>query len=219
MKRWYVHGTSYESAISMTKGEKRKTHRTWNCSDYDKIYVRCISKEDINSNNLVEMFYSESYRDFVYDMLKQAIGNANITAASQNSQNKKVALMFFQIDDELIEVDYSCPGMDNCFSFHEDKFKEVYQFTVYCDAYIPLYRIMYLKEANNEYLNLDNIAVDSYEETLMKSISDDSLIFSEIINTEEDALWYSGAVNYFMQKRKDDVNDKISKKLKKEANL
>lgn len=200
MKRWYIHGTGYVSGKNIeTNGfDTNYQKRIWNCSDYDRIYIRCIDEEDMDENKIQNFydcndFYNHdinSYEEAFKRVIYESLWNANLSSAITKSPNNETYLYFFLLDDmeESLQSDASCENMDNCYSISRKIADLRCKFKIVIESYIPEYRIFYIKEALNNFLNEDEIETNKFEETIYNQISDTSEIYCQSMEYIDDAI-------------------------------
>lgn len=143
----FIHGTDYDSAMSIVKDGLINGHDTiWTCSRDDMIY--CRKQYDDEEDNT---FY--------------CIESGQIAAAYKNSMSTKIGILLIDIPDELVEEiveeDNSCENMYGCYQIlisdildNKDKIK--LSMNIHKDAYVPYLRPFYLSNACENYMTIDD---------------------------------------------------------------
>ena len=164
----YLHGTDYESAMSIVaNGLTTEKKTVWTCSRKDMLYVRDSEKEE------AEFLTVES---------------GQIAAAYKDSKSTNIGLvkitMSDELADELVEDDNSCEGTDGCYQIDIDALNEYVQkgaisitVVIRKDAYIPYLRAFYLSHLSLDYMQID----DSTLMYAIKIIAQNGIFIDEML--------------------------------------
>lgn len=143
----YLHGTDYESAMSIVANGLTTDKKTiWTCSRKDMLYVRDSDNED------AEFLTVES---------------GQIAAAYKDSKSTNIGIveitMSDELADELVEDDNSCEYTDGCYQIDIDTLNEYIQngmisirIVIRKDAYIPYLRAFYMSHLSLDYMQIDD---------------------------------------------------------------
>ena len=108
------HGTTYENYLEIIKnnGFEYTGIKTWNCSEDDSTYFYTFDKVK-KYQDLEE----EANEYITQRAIESAFESARISASVQKSTSNKIIVLELEIDDDLLDDDFSCPNMDNIASF------------------------------------------------------------------------------------------------------
>lgn len=173
----FIHGTDYDSAMSIVKNGLISGHDTiWTCSRDDMIYCRKQTDEDGDETYL-------------------CIESGQLAAAYRNSMSTKIGVLLIDIPDDLVEEivedDNSCENMYGCYQILIDDILEnsdriKLSVDMYGDSYTPYLRPFYLANVCKDYLVID----DPLLSMAIKVINDSSVFLEEI-------LYYGGIESHY----------------------
>lgn len=203
MKRWYIHGTSYESMINIQKEGFKQSNRIWTCSEYETLYLRRLCESGLEEELL------EPEEQFI-ETIHATLFNACIAAAFQNSKDSRIALLFLNLDDEEVSKDNSCPGMEECYQIPYKALEGKELLSTTLEVYDPQFRLSFLPFENPTF-NIDECEL-STNELLWLSIHSSSDSFDEELIAQ--AMEFNKAKleamkEQFVKCERTDENDKI----------
>ena len=168
MKRWYIHGTSYESGLKIREEGFKQQARIWDCSDYDTLYLRCLCECLPDGTKPDDLGY-----EFI-DCIRDTIYNACAAAAFQDSKDERITFLLICLDDDEILEDSSCSNMEFCYQipYKELEGKEILMTMM--EVYDPKFRVMFFPR--HEHFNLDECDL-SENERIWISMSEESRDF------------------------------------------
>lgn len=169
MKSLLIHGTSKKN---YNIGLDAKKLSVWNASNYDEyMYFWDLNK----------IKESDETEENIYYALNQAINSALVHACSNNDKKIVLIIKKYEIGNENVENDDSCPNMIYASCIHNDYLEDFE--TLKIELKNPLnefYRYLFNRFLiDNEYFD-ENMVNDEYL-TILKEIS--NLEFSSIDET------------------------------------
>lgn len=174
MKETYIHGTTYENAMSILTSKKfndSNIKTVWNCSNPDMLYLNNEADEDA---------------------CRSTMESAVVAAAKLDSQSKYIAIirltMEKELADKLLEPDTSCDNADSWQIIKSDLDKHIADGSIICEiyfydnCYIPYMRIFYLAPVSSEiYMDFD----DTLLETAISMIRREGIYMNELFEFNE----------------------------------
>lgn len=145
--RVFLHGTSYDNAVSIIRGGFEYPHRTvWECSNRSMLYVRDASDDDA---------------------LFECLSNAKITAAYFGQVNTQLAVVRIEMSEELAEdvvyPDDSCENMYNSYELYLSDITEGIrngsmrvEVNFFSDSYVPYLRVFYLSTISSNLMRISD---------------------------------------------------------------
>lgn len=157
------HGTTKENFKRIMESGFDPQNQNWNCSNNGYIYFWGYDPDQEHENSLDE----ES------EALHMSNGNAQITAAIQNSKETDIVIIEMHLNEEILENDYSCENMNGAFEVdaHDLDIKDIKK--VYTADYNPCLRLFYVRglfNGDNMYFDRSNFNV--YEMEALEAIKD-----------------------------------------------
>lgn len=177
MKKTVFHGTTYQNYLSIIENgfDKQISTATWDVSDDSMIYLWDLSKCE-------EYDTEEENRNF---LIRSAIESAQITAAVNNETDNRLVVLEMEIDDELLEDDWSCENMSYSSCVHESDIDSNNISTVYDSYnYNPSWRLFYLQGlTKNRNIILESFLSDA-EIRAIEALNDAQFYFEDILDVE-----------------------------------
>lgn len=169
----FLHGTSDENAHNIIRTNRfGKKHKTiWTCSNPNLLYMHTADEEDA---------------------IQLSVESGQIAAAYMNSKSTRIAVISFDIPDELldklVESDHSCENTNGCFQIKCNDLNTYIksniikaQINYYDNSYVPYLRPFYLSYLNSRYMTIS----DPLLEIAIKILKDNDIFIDDILYAGE----------------------------------
>lgn len=187
------HGTTLENLIGLIESDFGRAEKTiWNCSNENCLYFYSAEK-------MVEYDGAEEGEDAINRAINRAFESGQIGAALW--QSKKTVVLEFDVEENLIEDDFSCPNMEEAHCVDKDDLRGKL-----CGVYIADFNIWFTPWVlgglvDSEYFN--SFELDDALMKVIHAISESSVYLEEVFE--------------FDWKRLDDFSLENLKKIQKEG--
>ena len=174
MRETYIHGTTYENAMSILASKKFNNpgiKTVWNCSNPDMLYLN-----------------KESGDEYAYCSTMES---ALIAAAKFDSKSKYIAVIRFTMEkelaDKLIKPDDSCENADSWQIDKEELDRHIADGSITCEicfhdnTYVPYMRVFYLATVASTHMDFN----DPLLETAIRTIKYHGIFIRKLFEFDE----------------------------------